>query len=157
QQQSMADKYGVSFAKAGEKVTYTMDNGPRTIEARAPRLNELHALDLALLKSQPGQLSLDGKTGVKFNFIPDSEIDGGNFNAGGLYEKNGGRPNIFLQNELLQSKPMTERDRDLFPNQEDGSRRQSLEGTATHEIAHNSDHKVRESDHPFEEQVRNNM
>ncbi len=97
---------------------------------------------------------LDGKCGVKFNFQADKDAQ--NFDAAGLYHRGEKSTNIYLQNETFQEKPMTERDTDRQPN-EDGSRRNSMEGVITHEIAHNSDQKVLQQDPDLAEKIRENL
>ncbi|MBS1996711.1 MAG: hypothetical protein JSS86_10385 [Cyanobacteria bacterium SZAS LIN-2] len=153
-QLDLANTFGISFAKAGEEVTFRSDGGDHRIVARAPRLNELTAMELALNKSQPGQLSLDGQTGVKFNFVKDK--DAVNIGFGGLFEYQGKVPNVFLHNEISQSKPVTARDYDPMPR-DDGQRRGSLEQAATHEIAHHSDMKVRGQDPVLEAAIREKL
>jgi hypothetical protein len=153
-QVDLANTFGISFAKAGEPISYRDGSGTVNITARAPRLNELVVMDQVLTKSQPGQLALDGKTGVKFNFLQDKDV--GALRADGLYEIQGQTPNIFLHHELVQDKPLTERDRDSMPN-DGGKRRHSLEANATHEIAHNSDIKVREADPQLEASIREKL
>jgi len=150
----LAQTFGVSFAKPGEEITFRADAGQVKLNARAPRINELTVMEGVLNKSQPGQLTLDGKSGAKFNFLQDKDAQ--TLTASGLFEFHGETPNIFLHHEISQDRPMTERDRDPMPR-EDGRRRNSLEGVATHEIAHNSDMKVRGVDPKLEEEIRENL
>jgi len=154
-QSDLAQTFGISFAQAGEAVTFKAGPGFTTLTARAPRLNELVAMENVLRKSQPGQLTLDGKNGVKFNFVQDK--DAPHLGFGGLFEFHGAQPNIFLHNELNQSKPITERDPDALQKYYDERKRNSLEGIATHEVAHHSDMKVRGLDPALESSIRENI
>ena len=154
-QLDLANSFGISFAKHGEPISFGNGVSGRTeLIARSPRLNELVAMKEALTKSQPGQLSIDGKTGVKFNFVQDKDAEHVGF--GGLFEYQNSVPNVFLHHELSQNKPLTVNDRDPMPR-DDGMRRSSLEQVATHEIAHHSDHKVRLQDPKFEADIREKL
>ncbi|MBU6453489.1 MAG: hypothetical protein KGS72_17045 [Cyanobacteria bacterium REEB67] len=152
----LASSFGVSIARGGEPIQYSHGNDrpDEHFIAREPRLPELAVLDRSLSKSLPGHLMPDGKTAAKFNFIADRDVERASF--GGLFEFQGGTPNIFLHNELLQNKPMTNRDPDWM-KREDGTRRNSMETIVTHEIAHNGDHKVRSADKNFEANVREKL
>jgi hypothetical protein len=152
----LANSFGVSIARGGEAIHYSHgdDRQNEHFIAREPRLPELAVLDRSLSKSLPSHLTPDGKTAAKFNFIADRDIDRANF--AGLFEFQGRTPNVFLHDELLQNKPMTNRDPDWL-KREDGSRRNSLETIVTHELAHNGDHKVRAADKQFEADVREKL
>ena len=150
---ALAGTFGISFANGGEPIQIQSGRMPEDLIAREPRLQELRVLDEVLQKSLPGQFAVDGKTGIKFNFLRNQD---GERSWAGLYEERDNAPNVFINNDNGQRKPMTERDRDTMPH-DNGMRRASVEVTLTHEIAHNSDFKVRIADEEFERDIREKL
>jgi hypothetical protein len=157
QKNHMAESFGISIARGGETIHYEGGSGTKDIQAREPRLNEMLVLQRVLERSAPGYLSADGKVAAKFNFVNEADTPSKHSPGWvGLYEYRNGNPNVFFNNSVRDEPRMTERDPDRY-GRDDGYKRNSFEVTVTHEIAHNSDRKVREADPELERDIQEKL
>lgn len=137
----LESKYNVSFSKDGERVSA----GEKTISARAPRLDELAAIEAGLSKSQPATM------GDKVRIVMATENVQG---AAGLYYA-GKEPMIVLEpNAGTLKHGMLESDAKINNKDIVGA---TLESVTMHELGHHSQWKAKWDDKPTQDALARKM
>lgn len=139
-------KYKVRLAQKGEPVANQLifsaggQTPPRIgdmIHARAPRLDEMFAVEAALLRSQPSNITRDRSKPLKIYFVKDDVY--ANVDDLATYQRDrDDNPSIFIAPDATDLAPLTEKDaaRDGKPP------RSSIEAVLIHEFAHNGQNNM---------------
>lgn len=132
---SIKNEYRVTFAREGDDVvkqwvrkddcSYAQG---KMIKARDPMLKELVGVEAALERSQPSNVTPDGK-GAKIHFLTEKKSD----DAQAAYHiRDGGSSQIYFDPGMTEQKPILETDSEALKR----NIQYSIEAITVHEFAH---------------------
>lgn len=163
-QTELEKKYGVAFSKEDEAVETQIKEldkcgnfikSDRVIKARKPMMPELLGIGEALRSGEPSHLARDNKQGVKFYFLKENFLatDGADTLANFMQKDKDGRPAVYFWPQGTVGRLTTEEDHQKWGV----ANEKTIESLTEHELAHNSQFRLKWDDSPTLEKIVDRM